>query len=107
MTVTHDKQGFLIRQTQAIDAIGGTEEEVIAEKRINSNEVIFRVEVSAPNAMCQFSYSQDGKTFTEIGETFRAQPGKWIGAKIGLFSVSAQKAKRGGYADVAYFRITK
>ncbi|MCF4101070.1 glycoside hydrolase 43 family protein [Gillisia sp. M10.2A] len=107
LTITHDKQGFLIRQTQAIGAIGGTEEEVIAEKRINSNEVIFRVEVSAPNAMCQFSYSQDGKTFTEIGETFRAQPGKWIGAKIGLFSVSAQKAKRGGYADVAYFRITK
>ncbi len=107
LTITQDKQGFLIRQTKAIDAITGTKEETIAEKRIDSNEVIFRVKISAPNAMCEFSYSEDGEKFTEIGEDFMAKPGKWIGAKVGLFSVSTQKAKRGGYADVAYFRITK
>lgn len=107
LTLTHDKNGFVIKQTQAIDAISGKKEEVIAEKRVNSNSVIFRVEVSAPDAMCQFSYSENGKSFTGIGEAFKAKPGKWIGAKVGLFSVSTQEAKRGGYADIAYFRITK
>lgn len=107
LTLTHDKEGFIIRQTRAIDAIDGEEEVTIEEKRINSNEVVFRVEVNAPEAMCQFSYSENGKKFTKIGKPFKAQPGKWIGAKVGLFSVSTQEAKRGGYADVEYFRINK
>ena len=42
-----------------------------------------------------------------IGEPFKAKEGKWIGAKVGLFSVSTQKANRGGYADIEYFKITK
>lgn len=107
LTLTHDKEGFIIKQTQAIDAIDGEKEVTIAEKRIDSNEVVFRVEVSAPEAMCQFSYSENGKKFTRIGQPFKAKPGKWIGAKVGLFSVSTQEAKRGGYADVQYFRITE
>jgi len=107
LTLTHDKDGFIIKQTQAIDAIDGEEELTIAKKRIDSNEVVFRVEISTPEAMCRFSYSENGEEFTKIGEPFKAQPGKWIGAKVGLFSVSTQEAKRGGYADVQYFRITK
>ncbi|MCG9972882.1 glycoside hydrolase family 43 protein [Christiangramia crocea] len=107
LTLTHDKEGFIIKQTLAIDAIDGEEEVTIAEKRIDSNEVVFRVEVNAPDAMCQFSYSENGKKFTRIGQPFQAQPGKWIGAKVGLFSLSTQEAKRGGYADVEYFRITE
>lgn len=107
LTLTHDQEGFIIKQTQAIDAISGEEEVTIDEKRIESNEVVFRVEVSAPDAMCHFSYSENGKKFTRIGQPFKAQPGKWIGAKVGLFSVSTKEAKRGGYADVEYFRISK
>ena len=107
LTLTHDEKGFIIKQTEAIDAIDGNEEVTIVEKRIDSNKAVFRVEVSAPDAICQFSYSENGKDFTEIGKAFKAQPGKWIGAKVGLFSVSTQEAKRGGYADFQYFRITK
>ena len=57
--------------------------------------------------MCQFLYSENGIDFKEIGEPFKAKEGKWIGAKVGLFSVSTQKANRGGYADIEYFKITK
>ena len=67
----------------------------------------FKVEVLAPDAICQFSFSENGKEFKEIGKPFKAQPGKWIGAKVGLFSISTQEANRGGYADVQYFQITK
>lgn len=107
LTLTHDAEGYIIKQTEAINAIDGAEETTIVEKRIARNEVTFRVEVNAPDAMCQFSYSENGKDFTKIGKPFKAQPGKWIGAKVGLFSVSTQESKRGGYADVEYFRITK
>ena len=107
LTLTHDENGYLINQTRAIDAESGGAEEIVATKRIQSNTCYFRVEVTAPDAVCHFSYSTDGKNFEMIGKPFTSKPGKWVGAKVGLFSVSTLKAKRGGYADFDFFRITK
>lgn len=107
LSISHDENGFYIQQTEAIKAIDGVEEKIIEKERLKSNAAYFKVEVSAPDAMCQFSYSENGKKFKKIGKPFKAQPGKWVGAKVGVFSVSTQEAKRGGYADVDWFRITK
>jgi hypothetical protein len=41
-----------------------------------------RVEVSG-DGLCRFSYSQNGGSFTPIGEEFTAKPGRWLGAKVG------------------------
>uniref|UniRef100_UPI0040472A83 glycoside hydrolase family 43 protein n=1 Tax=Mariniflexile sp. TaxID=1979402 RepID=UPI0040472A83 len=107
LSISHDEKGYFIQQTGAIKAIDVAEEKVIEKERLKSNTAYFKVEVSAPDAMCQFSYSENGKNYKKIGKPFKAQPGKWIGAKVGLFSVSTQEAKRGGYADVDYFKISK
>ncbi|WP_194765977.1 glycoside hydrolase 43 family protein [Tamlana sp. I1] len=107
LSIANDSKGFYIKQTESIDAIHGASEKIIEEKRLKSNTVFFKVEITAPNAMCQFSYSENGKKFKDIGKPFKAKEGKWIGAKVGLFSVSTMDAKRGGYADVAYFKIGK
>jgi beta-xylosidase len=107
LSISHDEKGFYIQQTEAIKAIDGASEKVNDKNRLKSNTAYFKVEVSAPDAMCQFLYSENGKKFKKIGKPFKAQPGKWIGAKAGLFSVSTQAAKRGGYADVDYFKISK
>ncbi|MDP5043870.1 MAG: hypothetical protein NWQ06_02695 [Leeuwenhoekiella sp.] len=42
-----------------------------------------------------------------LRKAFTAKPGKWLGAKVGIFSVSSLDAKSGGYADFDFFRITK
>ncbi|GAA4293996.1 glycoside hydrolase 43 family protein [Aestuariibaculum suncheonense] len=107
LSISHDEKGFFIKQTEAIDAIKGTEEKVNDQNRIKSNSAYFKVEVSGPHSICQFYYSENGKKFRKIGKPFKAREGKWIGAKIGLFSVSTQEAKRGGYADIDYFNILK
>ncbi|WNH09138.1 hypothetical protein RHP51_19320 [Thalassobellus suaedae] len=107
LSISHDDKGYFIKQTEAISAIKGADEKINDEKRLKSNSAYFKVEVSAPDAICQFLYSENGKKFKKIGKPYKAQPGKWIGAKVGLFSVSTQEAKRGGYADVEYFKITK
>lgn len=107
LSISHDEKGYFLKQTQAIKAIDGAKEVINEETRLKNNAAYFKVEISAPDAMCQFSYSENGKNYKKIGKPFKAQPGKWIGAKVGLFSVSTQEAKRGGYADVAYFKITK
>ena len=77
------------------------------QKRIKNNSAYFKVEVSAPDAMCQFLYSENGKKFKKIGKPFKAKEGKWVGAKVGLYSVSTIEDKRGGYADVDFFKISK
>lgn len=107
LSISHDEKGYFLKQTQAIKAIDGAKEVINEETRLKNNAAYFKVEISAPDAMCQFSFSENGKNYKKIGKPFKAQPGKWIGAKVGLFSVSTQEAKRGGYADVAYFKITK
>lgn len=107
LSISNDKDGYVLTQTEALKAINGSEEITNASVRLKSNTAYFRVEVVGPDAMCQFSYSEDGKKFKTIGKPFKAQPGKWVGAKVGLFSISTIEAKRGGYADVEYFKITK
>jgi beta-xylosidase len=63
-----------------------------------------RVKV-ADEAICSFSYSTDGTEFITLGEAFTARPGRWIGAKAGLFCVSQGKTNDAGYADIDWFRI--
>ncbi|TRZ43809.1 glycoside hydrolase [Robertkochia solimangrovi] len=109
LTIALDESGYFVKQTVAKKASRNEEEKVIATEPLKSNEVYFRVNVKEKNgeAICTFSYSENGKRFKDIGEAFIAQPGKWIGAKVGLFSMSDKGEKRGGYADVDWFRITK
>jgi beta-xylosidase len=54
--------------------------------------------------MCQFSFAT-GNTFVTIPQVFPAQKGKWIGAKVGLFSLKLIEHAPAGYADIDYFRF--
>ena len=48
-----------------------------------------------------FSYSFDGVKFADA-ITFKAGPGRWVGAKYGSF-VRSNTGKDGGYAGCEYF----
>ena len=85
---------------------GNTEEIMDIEKLSNGENVFLRVTV-LENAVCEFSYSNDGKTFKPIVKKFTAKQGKWVGAKVGLFATSNKKTNDNGYADVDWFRIEK
>ncbi len=52
------------------------------------------------DAICRFSYSLDGKKFTEISRSFKARAGKWIGAKVGFYSVMPPGVSERGWIDV-------
>lgn len=107
IVITNKLDGFYVQLKQAIKAEKGNEEIVLFEAKLKGNEVYLQVNVNEPNGISQFSYSENGKKFTNVGEPFQAKPGKWIGAKVGLYSISTTDAKRGGYADFDWFRISK
>ena len=69
-----------------------------------TGDLWLRVKVSA-GAICQFSFSSDGKEFVLIGEPFTAVAGRWMGAKVGLFSEANANVEPQGYADFDWFRF--
>ena len=68
--------------------------------------VYFRVKVSK-GGTCRFSYSFDGINFTDAGEEFTATPGRWKGAKVGLYCIRESQTNDSGYVEVDWFKIEK
>jgi beta-xylosidase len=67
--------------------------------------LVLAIDVRA-GAVCTFRYSLDGNNFVPLGNSFTARKGKWIGAKVGLFSLSADDDLETGYADFDWFRYS-
>ncbi len=107
LVITNKPDGYYVQLRRAEKADRGGEEKILFETKLKGNEVYLKVNINEPNGLCQFSYSENGKSFIKAGDVFQAKPGKWIGAKVGLYSISTAKAPRGGYADFDWFRITK
>jgi beta-xylosidase len=73
---------------------------------LDSRDFFLRVQVAA-GAICSFSFSTDGKAFTNIGIPFKARAGRWIGAKVGFFFNRPGKFNDGGSADIDWIRFEK
>ncbi len=72
----------------------------------DGNTVYFKVRITK-GAVCRFSYSYDNEKFMNISEKFTAKPGRWIGAKLGLFCTGTAKTAVPGTVDIDWFRIEK
>jgi beta-xylosidase len=107
LSISKDEKGYKVSQVICKDALNGATEHTTEEKATGGAEIYLRLRLSAPDAICNFSYSEDGVNFKAIGIPFKAQPDKWIGAKIGLFCISKPDVRTGGYADFDWFRIVK
>ncbi|HWB92299.1 MAG TPA: glycoside hydrolase 43 family protein [Puia sp.] len=82
----------------------GSPEKTTDIASLPAGDVYLRVSVS-PGAKYQFSYSLDGKNYLEAGPSLAAEPGRWIGAKVGLFCTRTSQTNDSGHAEVDWFRI--
>lgn len=111
LVVERTVDGLVLRRVVARDADRATAENVAAAVPINP-PLQLRVTV-ASGAICRFSYSTDGVTFAPLGGAFVARPGRWTGAKIGLFAEGPAEpparrslsAARSGNASFDWFRV--
>lgn len=104
LELCYDGEVLLLEQRTCIDAESGASETINESISVSSGEIYLRCEVYG-DAQCHFSYSTNGKKFKRIGADFNAKAGKWIGAKVGLFSIGEIKKNDGGRMDVDWFRI--
>ena len=104
MAVKNLKDGNYLVYTVCKDAEKGkTETEKIIQK-INAGTVYLRVKITK-GGKCQFGYSIDGIHFTDMEDSFQAEQGRWVGAKVGLFCTREMQINDSGYADVDWFRF--
>ena len=98
------KDGLRLVYLLCKDAFAGTSENEKLITTITNAVIYLRINVDT-GAKCTFSYSTDGNTFVTIGEEFIAEPGRWKGAKIGIFCTRETTTNDSGYAEFDWFRI--
>jgi beta-xylosidase len=104
LSVKKRPEGLVVSQVVCKDADKQGAERETAGVPLQSNTVYLRVKISA-GAVCNFSYSTDGRNYTPLGEPFTAKQGRWIGAKVGLFASRIGQTREYGYADFDWFRF--
>jgi beta-xylosidase len=105
VSVKKTAEGLAVSQTVCRNADRGAAEKESAAAALKEPTVYLRVTVKE-GALCQFGYSSDDRNFTDVGDQFTAKPGRWIGAKVGLFALSGSAATgEVGYADFDWFHV--
>ena len=100
LSLRKEDPGYRLEERICRAAEQGGGEEIAAEVTLEQPEIFLRVAVTS-DAVCAFMYSVDGRAYTSIGREFTACPGKWVGAKIGLFA----RGSSGGYADFDFIHF--
>ncbi|WP_183574663.1 glycoside hydrolase 43 family protein [Mucilaginibacter sp. X5P1] len=105
LSISKNDKSFIIQQVICKDAAAQSPEEVVEEKSLSGSLVYLKVSISAPGAICNFSYSENGIDFIPIGKPFIAKQDLWTGSKVGIFCTAPPTGITGGYADFDWFRI--
>lgn len=106
LTLKSKKDGNYLIYTVCKDADKGKPENEAVITKVDDATIYLRVKVTG-GAKCRFSYSIDGKQFTEAGDEFQAEVGRWIGAKVGIFCTRETQINDSGYADFDWFRVER
>ena len=77
-----------------------------ADFPVNGTDFYLEVKVEK-GGTCYFSFSENGEKFTSISKSFTAKPGRWVGAKLGVFCTRNNNTNDAGFADIDWFRIEK
>jgi beta-xylosidase/pectin methylesterase-like acyl-CoA thioesterase/lysophospholipase L1-like esterase len=87
-----------------LGARDGGEERVAASIPAPDGPVQLRVEWR-PGGLCRFGVSFDGRAFNTFEPVFAARPGRWVGARIGVFAAAGAGEPTQTPADFAWFRV--
>ncbi|RZK66562.1 MAG: glycosyl hydrolase 43 family protein [Pedobacter sp.] len=106
LSIKSKKDGIYLVYCVCQSADKGKTENEKEIAKLKSGVVHFKVKVSK-GAKCQFSYSEDGSNYSNVGDEFQATAGQWIGAKVGLFAIRDTQINDSGIAEYDWFRVEK
>jgi hypothetical protein len=102
-----ERAGVALRivMRRAIDAPKGGPEEELAAEPVMEGPVTLEVSVSA-GGLCRFAIVPSSGVPRELGPAFQARPGRWVGAKVGLFAAAPESRIQTGHVVVRSFLMT-
>lgn len=86
------------------DAMSDRAERIRFREDVTTDSVYLRVEMRE-EGKAEFSFSLDGKHYRTVSGLFRADRGRWVGGKIGLFSSSDVSSDPERYGDFEFFVV--
>jgi beta-xylosidase len=98
-------EGAQLVQCVMLDAADKAEARTTVVQPMVNAPVWLRITVTG-GQHCRFACSLDGNQFTPAGVAFVAKPGRWVGAKVGLFALGQPDAPAPGWADFHRFTVT-
>jgi beta-xylosidase len=87
-----------------IDYKPGLHEDIYLRLRVSNAEA---GAAHGGKPLVRFSYSLNGKQFTDCGEAFQMRQGKWIGAKFGFIAAETNEKADRGWVDADWIRVTQ
>ena len=103
LSLVRKGEKITIMQSENIGADKNKEEKIISSLPQTGNQFVLKIRVSK-GGICDFSYeTENGQA--KLLKTFTAKPGRWVGAKIGLFCTRTNITNDAGYVDIDWIRI--
>ncbi len=102
--VENTEAGLHVVRRSCLKAESGAAELTEASAPCAGDQVQLRIELTE-GVVCSFGYRCDQQDWISIGRSFTAREGKWIGAKMGLFSSANSDADGTGSVDVDWFAV--
>lgn|GEM_PF-21804 len=85
-------------------AMAGCRDEEQAGASLAARRIYLRLQVKE-GGLASFSYSLDNKSYQAFGKPFTAAAGRWVGARVGLFSAASSTQGR-GFVDIDDFNVS-
>jgi beta-xylosidase len=105
LAIEKDPKGFMLYQTECINADKNNEEIENRKFLIYQDSVYIRVKMTSAEK-CTLSYSLDGTVYYAFGKECLIKKAD-AGVKIGLFCTKPKKSSTSGWIDVDFFEFDK
>ncbi len=98
--------GLQVKYLECKQADKNKPEQVQTISNYTSKHIFLKLAVNE-GAICTFSFSADGVNYSAPTKQFVAKPGKWVGAKMGIFCAAEKSTNDAGYLIVNSFTTKK
>lgn len=77
----------------------------ISKGQVNLKDQIVYLQIKVSGGKAEYAYSKDGVKFDSIGEPFVMREGKWVGAKIAMYTTRKKQTGLPGFVDIDWIRF--
>ena len=93
------------QQEELVATLKPTAEDKIDYKPGIHEDICLRLKVK--DSKVRFSYSLNGKNFTDCGQEYQMKEGKWIGAKFGYVAYDTNPKTDKGWVEADWIRVSR